>query len=71
MDVVIDPTNKELLAIIGALWAENDSLRERMALAGVRFSKRTFSNEDLISGASLGIKARVLRNGNIVLETDS
>lgn len=71
MEVNIDPTNKELLAIIGCLWAELDGLRERVSQNPISFNKRTFTYSDLTHGASLGIKGQVLRDGRIVLTTDS
>jgi hypothetical protein len=71
VDVEIQPTAKELLAIVGCLWAELDNLRERVSQNPVAFNKRTFTYHDLTLGASLGIKGRVLTNGNIVISTDS
>lgn len=71
MDVQIDPTHKELLAIIGCLWGELDSLRERVALNPISFNKRVFTFHDLTAGASLGIRASVQLDGRIVVSTDS
>jgi hypothetical protein len=71
MEVQIDPTSKELMAIIGCLWGELDDLRERVAKNPVIFNKRVFTYHDLINGASLGIRARVLRDGKIEVFTDS
>lgn len=71
MEVEITPTTRELLSIVGCLWAELDQLRERVAQNPISFNKRTFTNSDIINGHSLGIKARVLRDGKIVVTTDS
>lgn len=71
MEVEINPTQKELLAIIGCMWRELDELREKVAAAPVRFNKRTFSNHDIVDGHALGIRAKVLRDGKIVISTDS
>lgn len=71
MDVEITPTTRELLAIIGCLWSELDSLRSRVADNPVNFNKRVFTNPDLVNGYSLGIRAKVLRDGKIVVSTNS
>jgi hypothetical protein len=72
MEVEIQPTARELLAIIAILWAENDSLRERLGSGGtIRFTQRMFTNEDLVRGAQLCLKAVVKTSGSIVVTMES
>lgn len=71
MEVQIEPNAREYKALLALLWAENDSLRERIGGAAVSFGKRVFSTEDLARGRSLGLKACVRTSGAIVVTLDS
>lgn len=71
MEVEIQPTARELMSIIALLWAEADSLRSRLGGTPIAFNKRTFSNEDLVHGASFAPKAIVKTSGAIVVSMES
>lgn len=72
MEVEIQPTTKELLAIIALLWAECDSLRSRLGSgATIATTQRVFYNEDLVRGAHYVPHAHVKTNGAIVVRMDS
>lgn len=71
MEVEIEPTYHEMLAIIAVLWAENDSLRSRLGSgATIATTQRTFSNEDLIRGGHYAPKAYMKRGGSIVVRME-
>ena len=73
MEVEIQPTARELLAIIGLLWMENDSLRQQVGGSnyGLHFCKRTFTNEDVVRGARYCPKAVVKTSGSIIVSLES
>lgn len=71
MEVLLQPNNKELTAVIGCLWAELDELKERVSGAKVITTSRVFTNADLIRGKALGLRAVVQPNGRVSISLES
>lgn len=72
MEVEIQPTARELMAIIAILWMENDSLRTQLGTnAGIHFNQRVFTNEDLVRGSHCCSKARLNHTGSIIVTMES
>lgn len=72
MEIEIQPTARELLAIVALLWAENDSLRTRLGTgAAITTTQRVFTNEDIVHGSHYVPHAHVKTNGSIVVRMES
>lgn len=71
MEVEIEPTYHEMLAIVAILWAELDNCRSNLgANAQIFTTQRTFSNEDLVRGGKFTPKAYMKRGGSIVVRME-
>ncbi len=71
MEVTIAPTTTDLLRIIALLSEENDSLRDRIGNMRIRFTKRTFSREELDRAARLVPVATATGGGSIIIQLES
>ena len=71
MEVTIAPTTTDLLRIIALLSEENDSLRDRIGNMRCRFTKRTFTREELDRAGRLIPVATATGGGSIIIQLES
>jgi len=71
MEVEINPSAEDLIAIIALVQQESDLLRERIGSVGIRFHRRLFSHEDILRGRALSPQASCNCDGSISFKLES